>query len=47
VNNPGYLSGKKGAEQDFPFGPEVLVFKVLGKMSALMGLEETPLRVKI
>ncbi|MBU2490251.1 MAG: MmcQ/YjbR family DNA-binding protein [Proteobacteria bacterium] len=42
-----YLSGKKGAEQDFPFGPEVLVFKVLGKMFALMGLEETPLRVNL
>ncbi|MCK6264617.1 MmcQ/YjbR family DNA-binding protein [Vibrio sp. ZSDE26] len=25
------------AEQDFPFGPEVMVFKVKGKMFALLG----------
>ncbi len=42
-----YLAGKKGALQDFPFGPDVLVFKVLGKMFALVSLDESPLRVNL
>ncbi len=31
-----YLGGLKGSEQSFPFGPEALVFKVMGKMFALV-----------
>ncbi len=42
-----HLSGKAGAEQGFPFGPEVLVFKVGGKIFALVALDETPLRVNL
>lgn len=30
-----YLDGKFGATRDYPFGPDVLVFKVAGKMFAL------------
>jgi predicted DNA-binding protein (MmcQ/YjbR family) len=30
---------KKGVTEGFPFGEEVLVFKVLGKMFALSGVE--------
>jgi predicted DNA-binding protein (MmcQ/YjbR family) len=34
-----------GAIEDFPFGPEVSVFKVGGKMFALSALDRTPLQV--
>jgi predicted DNA-binding protein (MmcQ/YjbR family) len=30
---------KKGAEETLPFGPDTLVFKVMGKMFALIGLD--------
>ena len=30
-----YLLKKQGAFEDFPFGPEVMVYKVMGKMFAL------------
>lgn len=37
------LSAFTGAEESFPFGPETLVFKVMGKMFALVSQnEETP-----
>ncbi len=42
-----YLFNKKGALEDFPFGPEVMVFKVMGKMFALVALEESPLRINL
>lgn len=42
-----YLSTKPAAVEDFPFGPEHLVFKVAGKMFALIALEEEPLRVNL
>ena len=35
-----YLSGKPEAVEDFPFGPEVAVFKVRGKMFATLGIEK-------
>ena len=38
-----YLLDKKGAVEDFPFGPETLVCKVGGKMFALIALHEMPL----
>ena len=31
-----YLGGFKGSEKSFPFGPEAMVFKVMGKMFALV-----------
>jgi predicted DNA-binding protein (MmcQ/YjbR family) len=34
-----YCLAKAGVEETFPFGPETLVFKVMGKMFALTGLD--------
>ncbi len=39
--------GKPGATEDFPFGPEVMVFKVAGKMFGAVAWEESPLRVSL
>jgi predicted DNA-binding protein (MmcQ/YjbR family) len=38
---------RPGAEETFPFGPEVSVFKVAGKMFALSMLRTTPLSVSL
>jgi predicted DNA-binding protein (MmcQ/YjbR family) len=32
---------KKGVEETFPFGPDTLVFKVMGKVFALISLSNT------
>src|SRR5690606_25588185 len=37
-----YCLSKKGVEETFPFGEETLVFKVMGKMFALTGLQTHP-----
>ncbi|MGF1760442.1 MmcQ/YjbR family DNA-binding protein [Photobacterium sagamiensis] len=38
-----HLSGLRGSESSYPFGPEALVFKVMGKMFALVSqLDDTP-----
>ena len=37
-----YCLEKPGATEDQPFGPNVLVFKVMGKMFGLAGLEKLP-----
>ncbi len=42
-----YLLDKTGSHEEFPFGPSVLVFKVMGKMFALVSLEERPLRINL
>jgi predicted DNA-binding protein (MmcQ/YjbR family) len=42
-----YLLKKKGATEDLPFGPEALVFKVMGKMFALLAWQQTPLRISL
>jgi len=42
-----HLLGKKGAREDFPFGPETLVLKVMGKVFALIGLEDQPLHITL
>ena len=42
-----YLLDKKGAIEDFPFGPEVMVFKVMGKMFALVFWGESFLRINV
>lgn len=42
-----YLQSNKGTVEDTPYGPEALVFKVKGKMFALVAWEETPLRVTL
>jgi predicted DNA-binding protein (MmcQ/YjbR family) len=35
-----YCLSKKGVEETLPFGPQTLVFKVMGKMFALSGVED-------
>jgi len=47
ANLEKYLAGKKGADGSYPFGPEALVFKVMGKMFALVSQTETPPRVTL
>jgi predicted DNA-binding protein (MmcQ/YjbR family) len=42
-----YLLKKRGATEEMPFGPTALVFKVKGKMFALMAWQETPLRITL
>ena len=42
-----YLLKKRGAIEDTPFGPESLVFKVMGKMFALVAWDKKPLRVTL
>jgi predicted DNA-binding protein (MmcQ/YjbR family) len=42
-----YLLIKKGAQEEFPFGPDVMVFKVMGKMYALISWTERPLRINL
>jgi len=37
-----YCLSKKGVTEEFPFDAQTLVFKVLGKMFALSGLERLP-----
>src|SRR6516164_110409 len=42
-----YCLGKPGASEGTPFGPDVLVFKVGGKMFALAALVEVPAKVNL
>ena len=42
-----YCLSKKGVTEEFPFDKETLVFKVLGKMFALSGLERIPPQVNL
>jgi len=42
-----YVLGKPGAEETFPFGPEVMVMKVGGKMFALIGWENVPVTINL
>ncbi|WP_324023956.1 MmcQ/YjbR family DNA-binding protein [Maribacter sp. BPC-D8] len=42
-----YCISKKGVTESFPFDEVTLVFKVMGKMFALCGLENVPLRVNL
>lgn len=42
-----YLAQKKGAVEEFPFGPQALVFKVRSKMFALLAVEALPPRVAL
>lgn len=42
-----YCLDKKGVTEELPFGPDNLVFKLMGKMFALAGLDEVPLRVNL
>ena len=42
-----YCLRKPGASEETPFGPDVLVFKVGGKIFALATLDEVPPRVNL
>lgn len=42
-----YCLAKKGVTEDLPFGPDTLVFKVMGKMFALSALERLPPQVNL
>lgn len=42
-----YCLAKKGVEETFPFDEHTLVFKVMGKMFALTGLERIPPQVNL
>lgn len=42
-----YLQHFPGAEETFPFGPQHLVFKVRGKMYALLAFDEIPPRLSL
>ena len=42
-----YCLAKPGVTEEFPFGKETLVYKVVGKMFALSGLDNFPLQVNL
>ncbi len=42
-----YCLSKKGVTENFPFDETTLVFKVMGKMFALCGLERIPLSINL
>lgn len=42
-----YCLSKKAVTEELPFGPDTLVFKIGGKIFALAGLDEVPLRVNL
>lgn len=41
------LLSQKGAVRDYPFGPEAAVFKVAGKMFAIVSWEDDPLLISL
>lgn len=43
----GILSRKKGAVAEYPFGPEVLVYKVGGKIFALVREDADPIHINL
>ena len=42
-----YCLAKKGVTEDLPFGPDNLVFRVMGKMFSIASLDEIPLRANL
>ena len=42
-----YCLSKKGVEETLPFGPETLVFKVIGKIFLLTGLDNKPIEFNV
>ena len=42
-----YCLSKKGVTEELPFGPDTLVYKVMGKMFALTGLDTEKLSVSL
>ena len=42
-----YCLQKNGTTAEFPFGPETMVFKVMGKMFALCSPDDNPLKINL
>lgn len=42
-----YCLTHKAVAEEFPFGPDTLVFRVMGKMFALMSLDNTPFKMSL
>jgi predicted DNA-binding protein (MmcQ/YjbR family) len=42
-----FCAQKPGSKEEFPFDPQTLVFKVRGKMYALLSLDEEPLHINL
>lgn len=42
-----YCIAKKGVTEELPFGPETLVFKVMGKIFALTSLDTEDFRISL
>lgn len=42
-----YCLSKKGVTEDLPFGPDTLVFRIGGKMFALIGLNDPDPRINL
>lgn len=42
-----YCLSKAGVTEEFPFGDETLVYKVVGKIFALSSLDSTPLSINL
>ncbi len=42
-----YMLSKPGAREDYPFGPDVMVFKIKGKMFATLGTHEGVARINL
>jgi len=42
-----YLLSKTESREDLPFGPDVLVFKVVNKIFALVSWEKTPMAISL
>ena len=42
-----YCLNKKGVEETLPFGPETLVYKVMGKVFLLAGFEYAPIQFNV
>ena len=42
-----YCISKKGVEETLPFGPDTLVFKVMGKAFLLTGFNSSPLQFNV
>ena len=52
INDPiddwrGFCLSMPAAVEDMPFGPEVLVYKVAGKMFALLAWQDEPLSINL
>ena len=41
------LDAKSGAVEEYPFGPDTIVYKIGGKIFAMVGTESDPLRISL